>query len=100
MIIKIVGFSIALALSGCAAVGQCTAPAMTTISANVLGQVGGLVRSVGFDGAGLLTGVMNQLGGALACIAGKLLSGNAGTPVAFYRQPQPMLCMLDRRRSP
>ena len=41
---------------------DCAAPMMTTLTADVLGQVGGAVRGEGFAGHAVLDGLLAQLG--------------------------------------
>lgn len=68
---------------------DCAAPMMTTLTADVLGQVGGAVRGEGFAGHAVLDGLLAQLGPAVVCAARKIALEGGAQPQAAGAGPDP-----------
>lgn len=94
----------ALSLQGCAtmrAAGpgliDCAAPMMSTLTADVLGQVGGAVRGDGFAGHAVLDGLLAQLGPAVICAARKIALEGGAQPQAADSGPDPVRLQMAER---
>lgn len=94
----------AFSLQGCAtmrAAGpgliDCAAPMMSTLTADVLGQVGGAVRGDGFAGHAVLDGLLAQLGPAVVCAARKIALEGGAQPQAADNGPDPVRLQMAER---
>ena len=68
---------------------DCAEPLMGTLTADVLGQVGGAVRGDGFAGAKVLDDMLAKLGPAVVCAAVKIASEGGAQPQAAGSGPDP-----------
>lgn len=76
---------------------DCAAPMMTTLTADVLGQVGGAVRGEGFAGHAVLDGLLAQLGPAVVCAARKIALEGGAQPQAADNGPDPVRLQMAER---
>lgn len=68
---------------------DCAAPLMSTLTADVLGQVGGAVRGEGFSGANVLDDMLVKLGPAVVCAAAKIATEGDALPQDAASGPNP-----------
>jgi len=76
---------------------DCAAPMMSTLTADVLGQVGGAVRGDGFAGHAVLDGLLAQLGPAVVCAARKIALEGGAQPQAADSGPDPVRLQMAER---
>ena len=76
---------------------DCAAPMMSTLTADVLGQVGGAVRGDGFAGHAVLDGLLAQLGPAVVCAARKIALEGGAQPQAADSGPDPVRLRMAER---
>jgi len=76
---------------------DCATPMMTTLTADVLGQVGGAVRGDGFAGHAVLDGLLAQLGPAVVCAARKIALEGGAQPQAADSGPDPVRLQMAER---
>ena len=69
---------------------DCAAPMMTTLTADVLGQVGGALKRDTFAGGALLNDMLVKLGPAVICGVVKIASEGGAQPQAAGSGPDPM----------
>lgn len=68
---------------------DCATPLMTTLTADVLGQVGGALKHDTFAGGVLLNDMLAQLGPAVVCGVVKIASEGGAQPQAAGSGPDP-----------
>ena len=68
---------------------DCAAPMMTTLTADVLGQVGGALKRDTFAGGALLNDMLVKLGPAVICGVVKIASEGGAQPQAAGSGPDP-----------
>lgn len=76
---------------------DCAAPMMSTLAADVLGQVGGAVRGDGFAGYAVLDGLLAQFGPAVVCAARKIALEGGAQPQAADSGPDPVRLQMAER---